>query len=256
MRSHHVLPAKQSVRVVDVNLQDWQVTAHPGIYLKTVRVDQTRGQFLGLVRFDPGARSGLHQHQGVATSFVVDGGLTDYHGAIVEHQAGINLRGATHDAMAYKRTVLVSRLEGLVSYPPNDAISGVHSGSYSAEFQNPDPDAPPEINVEVDALPLRETGLSGIRSQLIFDYTDTGSNHRMLQLHIRPHTEFSFTANALTEFWVRGGNMKINDQAAHADCFVICEKGAKPRISSPFGALLIVWAEAVPSDAPAALLGY
>jgi hypothetical protein len=244
------------LHVFDMSHLPWQATANPGLWLKPVRQDGALGQYLGLVRFDADTRSGLHQHQGVATSFVIDGGLTDYYGSIALHQAGINVRGATHDAMAYQRTVLVSRLEGLTSYPPNDAISGVHTGSVSAEFQNPDPDIPPEVNVPVDAQPLQQTGIAGVRSQMIFDYQGTGSNHRMLQWHIRPQTEFAFTAHGLTEFWVRGGNLKINDQAAHANCFIVCEAGAKLRISSPFGALLIVWADAAPGDAPAALLGY
>lgn len=32
---------------------------------------------------------------------MLDGGLTDYQGAIELREAGINLKGATHDAVAY-----------------------------------------------------------------------------------------------------------------------------------------------------------
>jgi hypothetical protein len=256
IQAPYELRSEAGLHVFDMSRMPWQPTANPGLWLKPVRQEGALGQYLGLVRFDADARSGLHQHQGVATSFVIDGGLTDYHGSIGLHQAGINVRGSTHDAVAYQRTVLVSRLEGPVSYPPRDAISGVHTGSYTAEFQNPDPDIPPEVNVPVDAQPLQETGIEGVRSQMIFDYRGTGSSHRMLQLHIRPQAEFSFTALGLTEFWVRGGNLTVNQQAAHANCFVVCEEGAKLHVSSPFGALLIVWAQAAPGDAPAALLGY
>jgi ChrR Cupin-like domain len=256
IQAPYELRSQAGLHVFDMSRLPWQQTANPGLWLKPVRQDGTQGQYLGLVRFDADARSGLHQHQGVATSFVIDGGLTDYHGSIGLHQAGINVRGSTHDAIAYQRTVLVSRLEGPVSYPPRDAISGVHTGSYTAEFQNPDPDVPPEVNVTVDAQPRKETGIVGVRSQMIFDYAGTGSAHRMLQWHIRPQTEFSFTATGLTEMWVRGGNLSINQQQAHANCFVLCEEGARLHISSPFGALLIVWAQAEPANAPAALLGY
>ena len=55
-------------------------------------------------------RSGLHQHQGVATSFILQGGLSDYQGAVHLHEVGINYRGSTHDAIAYEPTVLVSKL--------------------------------------------------------------------------------------------------------------------------------------------------
>jgi ChrR Cupin-like domain len=256
MQALYTTPAKAQVSIFDMATVPWQATANPGLLLKPVRMDDTQGHFLGLVRFDADTRSGLHQHQGVATSFVVDGGLTDYHGSIGLHETGINLHGATHDAVAYQRTVLISRLEGRVSYPPNSEISGVHSGSYSAEFQNPDPSMPPEVNIKVDALPLQATGIEGVQRQVIFDYAGTGSNHRMLQLHLRPGSEISFQAGARTEFWVRGGNLVINGQAAHANCFVVCEADAQVNISSPFGALLLAWADAPPVNAPAALLGY
>ncbi|MBS7809075.1 hypothetical protein [Variovorax sp. PCZ-1] len=256
MQALYTTVAKAQVSIFDMNAVPWQVTSNPGLLLKPVRNDDAQGQFLGLVRFDADTRSGLHQHQGVATSFVINGGLSDYHGSIGLHQAGINLCGATHDAIAYQRTVLVSRLEGRVSYPPNSAISGVHTGSYSAEFQNPAPEVPPEINVRVDELAVQATGIEGVSRQMIFDYAGTASNHRMQQLNIRPGTSFSFRVSALTEFWVRGGNLLINEQVAHANCFVVCEAQANVTINSPFGAQLLVWAEAPPIGAPDALLGY
>ena len=59
-----------------------------------------RGEFLGLIAFDPFTRSGLHQHQGIATSFILEGGLSDYLGPVHQHEVGINYRGSTHDAIA------------------------------------------------------------------------------------------------------------------------------------------------------------
>ncbi len=229
--------------VFDMASVPWQPTANPGLLLKPVRHNDALGLYLGLVRFDAGVRSGVHQHQGVATSFVVDGGLTDYHGSIGLHQAGINRLGSTHDAIAYAPTVLVSRLEGPVTYPPNSEISGVHAGSRFEAFRNLDPDVPPEVNMAVDALPLEPTGVPGVQRQLVFDYAGTGSDHRMVQLTLRPETAFQFETCALTEFWVRGGNLAVNGQATHANCFVVCEAGAHVRMESPFGALLLVWAQ-------------
>jgi anti-sigma factor ChrR (cupin superfamily) len=107
------VPPPQStrqVRVFDMAAHPWQETANKGLWLKPVRHDDERGLYLGLVRFDAGTRSGLHQHQAVATSFVLDGGLTDYHGSLALHEAGINVKGSTHDAIAYRHTLLVSRL--------------------------------------------------------------------------------------------------------------------------------------------------
>jgi hypothetical protein len=233
-----------AIRIFDMAQLPWLATANPGLWLKPVREAPERGEYLGLVRFDAGVRSGLHQHQGVATSFVVEGGLTDYHGSIGLHEAGINRRGSTHDAIAYAPTLLVSRLEGRVSYPPNDAISGVHSGSYTESFVNPDPSVPPEINVRVDALPLRATRHLSIHEQLIFDYAGTGSAHRYWQLHIGPYTVARLSTTVRTELWVRGGNLELNGQAAHANCFVCIEPKAEVGLSSPFGALVIAWIDA------------
>src|SRR4051812_13092138 len=113
MQALFEIPAQSGRRthVFDMATLPWQAPATPGLWLKPVRHDDARGLYLGLIRFDVGARSGLHQHQAVATSFVVEGGLTDYHGPVVLHEMGINFRGSTHDAIAYQPTVLVSKLE-------------------------------------------------------------------------------------------------------------------------------------------------
>jgi hypothetical protein len=231
------------IQVFDMNAYPWQATANTGLWLKPVRHDNNGGQFLGLVKFDAFTSSGLHQHQGLASSFVIEGGLTDYHGSIRLHEAGINLNGATHDAIAYSQTVLVSKLEAPVIYPPNSDISGVHAGSRYESFSNPAPLIPPEINIVVDALPKMATGYSGVTSQVIFDYSVLKQTRRYCQIHIMPQTSFDFVAAARTEFWVRGGNLIVNGNAANANCFIVCESGAHVNIESPFGALLLAWAE-------------
>ncbi len=233
----------RQVHVFDMAGTPWQATANPGLWLKPVRHDDANGFYLGLVRFDAGTRSGLHQHQGVATSFVLDGGLTDYHGPVGLHEAGINFKGSTHDAIAYRPTLLVSRLEAPVTYPADSDISGVHAGSRHGAVLNEEPDVPPEVNVGVDALVHEDTLVRGVRRQVIFDYANTGTDRRMAQLTLRPGADFTFEAGALTEFWVRGGALSANGAQAHADCFIVCEPCAHVRIRSPYGALLIAWAE-------------
>ncbi len=243
MESLYSLQAQGRVHVFDMAAVPWQATANSGLWLKPVRTDEAQGHFLGLVRFDAFARSGLHQHRGVATSLVIQGGLTDYHGPIHLHEAGINVLGSTHDAMAYEDTVLVSRLEGAVIYPPASSISGVHAGSRHEDFCNPDPSIAPEINVPVDHQPAHATGFAGITRQGIFDYGGTGSDHRMVQLKFRPGATAGFKVTHLTEFWVRGGNLLVNQQSAQANAFVVCEAGAQVNLAAPFGALLMGWAE-------------
>ena len=243
MQSAYTLASKGRVHRFDMATLPWQATANPGLWLKPVRMDEGKGHFLGLVRFDAFARSGLHQHLGVATSLVVQGGLTDYHGPIHLNEVGINIDGSTHDAIAYESTVLVSRLEGAVIYPLQSNISGVHAGSRHEDFRNPNPAIPPEINVPVDALPMQATGIAGIRRQDVFNYVGTGSNHRMVQLSLLPGAVSTFDVAHLTEFWVRGGNLLVNGQSADANSFLVCEVGAQVHLAAPFGALLLAWAE-------------
>lgn len=237
--------ANERIHVFDASAMPWEEQARPGLRLKSIRLDDARGEFLGQIAFDPYVRSGLHQHQGVATSFVLEGGLTDYMGHVNLHEVGINYKGSTHDAMAYVPTVLVSKLEGPVTYPPEDKLlSGVHAGSTYQSFRNPDPEVAPEINVAVDRVAAVDTGLPGLTRQAVYDYAGSGLDRRLLQWKLRPETELpAWQASDWIELWVRGGEMTISGQKAFANCFVVIEPGATVRIASPFGALALVWAE-------------
>ena len=64
--------ARSSVGVYDMTDAPWTGAGKTGITQKVVRVDHTKGHYLGLVAFDPLVASGLHQHQGVATSYVLE----------------------------------------------------------------------------------------------------------------------------------------------------------------------------------------
>jgi hypothetical protein len=158
---------------------------------------------------------------------------------------GINVRGSTHDAISYQDTVLVSRLEGPVLYPPGDGEpSGVHAGSRLQAFVNPDPNVPPEVNVSVDALPIQATGLAGVARQMVFDYAGTGTTRRLVQLQLRPTTALQpARASDWIELWVRGGELLVNGGRAFANCFVVIEPGASFEWRAPFGASVLAWAE-------------
>ena len=253
--------ANERIHVFDASAMPWQETARPGLRLKSVRLDD-RGEFLGQIAFDPYVRSGPHQHQGVATSFILEGSLTDYMGHVGQNEVGINYRGSTHDAMSYVPTVLVSKLEGPVTYPPEDRLlSGVHAGSTYESFRNPDPDVAPEINVAVDRVAAVATGLAGLGRQPIYDYAGSGLDRRMLQWRLRPETALpSWQASDWVELWIRGGEISISGQKAHANCFVVIEPGATVRMASPFGALVLVWSEGreqwLPADSGGDLFGF
>ena len=66
----------------------------------------------------------------------------------------------------------------------------------------------------------------------------------MTQWHVRPETELpTWQASDWVELWVRGGEITVNGERAFANCFVVVEPGASVRIASPFGAIVIGWAE-------------
>jgi hypothetical protein len=223
----------------------WQDAGKDGVRQKIVRRDDTHGHFLGLIGMEPMVRSGLHQHQGVATSYFVDGGLTDYQGSILTGQVGVNLKGATHDAIAYQRTLFVARLEAPVTYPPQDGpLHGLHAGARHAPLVNPAPSVPPDINVSIDALQAQSTGCDGVVRQTVFDYARTADDHRMVQLSIRPQARLPrLLVTGHTELWVRGGLLEVDGRVAAAGSFVILEPQAEVGFASPYGALLLGWAE-------------
>lgn len=231
--------------VFDPEGQAFIQAGRSGIGILPVYEDRDQGRFLGLVSFEALARSGLHQHQGVATSFIARGGLTDYSGAVRLHQVGINLKGSTHDAIAYEPSLLVARLEGPVLYPPSDApIPLTHSGSRYARFNNEHPEVPPEINLDIDLLPLQDSGVPGLGRQVIFDYAPAGGDKRMLQLHLAPGSRVpEFLATRGADFWVRGGSARFNGQPVRANAFAALGAGTRCTIDSEFGALLIAWIE-------------
>ena len=238
-------PAAKSVSVYDAQDLKWHTAGKTGLSLKPVREDREKGRFLGLVGFEPLTRSGLHQHLGVATSFILDGGLTDYQGPITLHEAGINLKGATHDAIAYQRSLLMSRLEAPVIYPEStDRDYALHTGPRFGEIRNPNPELEPDINVPVDALHALPTGIGGVTRKMIFDYARSSGEHRYVQMGMISGSKTpAFTTTALLELWMRAGDIRVGGKVAYANCFVIVEPGTTLSIESDFGALFHVWSE-------------
>jgi hypothetical protein len=239
-------PVLKTVHVYDAEELAWQSAGKSGLALKPVREDRDNGRFLGLVGFEAVSRSGLHQHTGVATSFVLDGGLTDYQGSICLHDAGINVKGATHDAVAYQKTLLVSRLEAPVIYPPGTQRDyALHTGPRFGEVLNPNPEVPPDINVAVDRVPTLATKVAGVSRQMIFDYSQSAGEHRYVQMAMLPGSSVPpFVTRGPLELWLRAGDLRVNHAAAYSNCFVIVEAGATVELSSQFGALFHAWSDA------------
>ena len=165
--------------------------------------------------------------------------------APILHEAGINLAGATHDAISYQRTLLVSRLEAPVIYPSETGRDyALHTGPRFGEIRNPNPEAPPDISVPVDRLAALPTLVAGVTRKMIFDYALSKGEHRYAQLGMLPGSSIpAFTTRAPLEFWVRAGDICVGGEVAHANCFVVIEPGATIEIASSYGALFHVWSE-------------
>lgn len=233
------------VGIYDMTTVPWTEAGKQGITQKVVRADHTKGRYLGLIGFAALTRSGLHQHLGVATSYFLEGSLSDYAGTAVRGQVGINLAGATHDAVAYENCLLCARLEAPVIYPPQDGpVHRLHAGARQAEIVNASPEVMPDINVTVEGLPMMSTALAGVGRRMIFDYSPTPDDRRLVQLQILPGTVVpTHRTTALVEWFVYGGDVRVGSATALSGSFVVIEPGKEVTISSRYGALLLAWAE-------------
>jgi hypothetical protein len=245
MPAQPVVQLRRNVYVYDTFDIPWSTTGRPNLHQKTVRADAAKGHYLGLIGFDPMTRTGLHQHQGTAISYFLDGSLYDFQGFAHMGQAGINLKGATHDAIAYNRCVLASRLEGPVLYPSTESVTdAVHTGARHAQIVNEAPEVMPDINITVDALPSLTTQLAGVTRRLIFDYRATDTDRRMTQLQLLPGAALPVhRTSAVVEWFLLGGDATINGSHATGGSFVIIEPDTEVEISTFYGARLLAWSD-------------
>ncbi|MFC3231080.1 cupin domain-containing protein [Marinibaculum pumilum] len=223
----------------------WETAGKGGLYLKSVRREQEAGRFLGLVRIEEGVRTGLHQHQDVATSYVLQGALTDYAGTVVRGQAGINFRGDTHDAIAYENCVLASRMDGPTLYAADGATDHqLHAGARQAAFATLDRSRQPDLNVTVAEQRPLPTFVPGMLMRMVFDYAGTGHDRRMVCLQLQPGTVLPpYRAGGLVDWFVVAGDITVNDRQVLANSFVVQPAGSEMRAGSGHGCMLIAWAE-------------
>jgi ChrR Cupin-like domain len=234
-----------AVGVYDMTTVPWTEAGKKGISQKVVRADHAKGRYLGLIAFDALTRSGLHQHLGTATSYFLSGSLTDYAGTATRGQVGINLAGATHDAVAFENCLLCARLEAPVIYPSeNGPVHQLHAGAKHAEVVNAAPEVMPDINISVEALPLQATALAGIGRRMIFDYSNATDDRRLVQLQLLPGASVPpYRTIDLVEWFILGGDVKVGTKTALAGSFVTIAPDTEVTMSSEYGALLLAWAE-------------
>ncbi|MBT9486078.1 MAG: cupin domain-containing protein [Rubrivivax sp.] len=230
------------VYAYDLEALPWRTTPRGHVREKAVRREDSSGRFLGLLAFEPLSRSGLHQHLATATSYFLAGSLTDYQGTTAEGEVGINLAGATHDAVSYGGCTLVSRLEGPVVIP-NDALA-IHPHADQAVVRNQRPGTPPDISVNLARAVPVATAFAGVVRKPLFDYAGTGTDRRLCALTLWPRCPaLALQHTALTDFFVLAGDLKIGAHSISGPAFVLIEPGARVSLSSDHGCSLLAWAE-------------
>ena len=230
------------VHAYDLEALPWRDTPRGTVREKAVRREDATGRFLGLLTFSPMSRSGVHQHLATATSYFLSGSLVDYQGTTSEGCVGINLAGATHDAVTYGGCTLVSRLEGPVVIPA-DSLA-IHPHADQAAFRNPRPGVLPDISVSLEHTVPVATRFAGVSRKPLFDYAGTGTDRRLCGLTLWPRCPPLTVRHAeLTDFFVLAGDLKIDGQSVAGPAFVIIEPGSRVTLSSEFGCTLLAWAE-------------
>ncbi|MCW0232584.1 MAG: hypothetical protein OJJ21_03195 [Ferrovibrio sp.] len=236
---------RDGVAIVQKSELRWVESARPGQRLAAVYGDEVTGRFLGMVEFDAMATTGLHQHLDVAHSYFLDGGLTDYQGSVQTGDYGLNLAGATHEAIAYRRTLTASRLDGSVLFDDDSTRAPtVHTGAMRGKIQVANSDILPDRNINLDSLPWETTGQKLVRRRLIFDYFLTPHNRRAVCLQLLPGAQIHpFLCKGMVDIFVIGGAVLINQNLVSVGGFAVLAPEAVLQISTSYGALLIAWAD-------------
>jgi hypothetical protein len=225
--------------------EGWLAAARPGLWSRPLYADAEQGRFFGWIRFEAMAATGLHRHLGPASSYFVEGGLHDFQGEVVAGQMGINLDGATHDAIAYRPTLFVARLESPVVYLGDDVRGALHTGARAGEIIHEDSARLPDINITVDDLPLTLTDAPGVARRMVFDYGGAGVHRRCVQLQMLPGASLPrFRTRDRLDLFVLGGGVEIGATSVGSGALAAIAGGCEIELASLHGALLFAWSEA------------
>lgn len=241
------MPANSLISVRAVKDTPWEQAGRSGLAYLPIRRDEAGSDFLGLLRFDEFASSGVHQHLDVAMSLMLSGGLTDRDGFVPPGSMGINFNGSTHDAVAFERSLMVSRLEGPVLYLP-ELEHHLHVGAKRVPISVETPEQSPDIVLALDSLALASTAFAGVGRKMIFDYACTPHDRRCVELQFLPGA--SVSAHRLSQrvdWYVLSGDVEITHGAgvdrATTSSFVMMAPGAEVSLKSTYGARLVAWAD-------------
>ncbi|MGX5650780.1 cupin domain-containing protein [Hydrogenophaga borbori] len=240
MPGHQALPG---VYAYDLESLPWRTTPRGTAREKAVRRDEAAGLFLGMIAFDPMSRSGVHQHRGTASSYFLSGELVDFQCTTRAGAVGINLAGATHDAVTYGGCTLFSRLEAPVTIEPDGAA--IHPHAKKTTVVNESPFTPPDITVVLDEVVPVASPFARVSRRAVFDYAGTGHNRRLCMLQLWPGAHLpDLQHQGLTDWFVMAGDLRIGDTRVAGPSVVVIEPGSRVDVSSTFGCSLLAWAEA------------
>ena len=93
-------PFAGQTMIVDVEHMPWTVTKTPGVKFKVLHRDEATGGQTLLLKFEPGAKTPLHEHTGLEQTFVIEGSLTDHDGTVSAGNYAWRQAGSVHQATA------------------------------------------------------------------------------------------------------------------------------------------------------------
>ncbi|GEM_PF-224888 len=98
----------QSSRFVRVKELPWQKTKFPGVEVKTLYLDQEKGQVTCLFRMAPGARLPDHEHVLVEQTYVLEGRLVDHEGEVGPGDFVWRPAGSRHEAWTPEGALMIA----------------------------------------------------------------------------------------------------------------------------------------------------
>ena len=93
-------PFEGQTRIVNVNDMPWQDATTAGIKFQVLYRDETTGAQTLLLKFEPGAKTPLHQHTGLEQTFVLQGSMSDHDGTISAGNFVWRQAGSIHQAQS------------------------------------------------------------------------------------------------------------------------------------------------------------
>ena len=93
---------------IDMDSLQWEPTSSPGIDVKILYEDQTRGLMTALFRWAPGSRLSLHEHTDIEQTYILEGSLADVEGEATEGNFVWRPSGSRHEAWSPDGAITLS----------------------------------------------------------------------------------------------------------------------------------------------------